>query len=296
MPSILNAVGNAVAGLATIGGVAEVDSNGRPSLTKGSLAAPSTIISNLAIPGIPLISFRDYFLTTLESWVTTIPLRTQYIALFDSFPVDLNTQILQALEPIQGDKKGFNIDLAKKALVNYPLQSVVGCIFLDGVNIPTENLAVGNAPIENNRGFIQGSILENRDAFSGNNLTLQFRETNLSFTDIIMRSWVILASHRGFVATKDPSRSIKTNITIIQYSRTFQNVSQIPRKIWKYYDCVPLSVGTRNLTYDTEIVETYDVPFIYDRYTIENNLYIPLPDIISKIGRGSIPRISPFQK
>jgi hypothetical protein len=285
MPSILNAVGNAVTGLATLGGLSQ----------PGGLASPSVIASNIAVPGVPLVSFRDYFLTTMESWVTTIPLRTQYIALFDSFPVDLNQTVLQNLEPIQGDKKGFAIDTAKAALVNYPLQGIVGCIFLDGASIPTENLAAGNAPIENNRGFIQGSILENRDAFSGNNLTLQFRETNVSFTDVIMRSWVILASHRGFVAPAPGQNSIKTNITILQFSRTFQNVSQIPRKIWKYYNCVPLSVDTRNLTYDTESVETYDVPFLYDRYTLEDNLYIPLPDIISKIGKGNLPRISPLQ-
>lgn len=286
MPGILNAVGNATAGLATLGGL------GRP----GGLAAPSFIASNLAIPGFPLISFRDYFLTTMESWVTTIPLRTQFIALFDSFPAQLNTNILQSLEPIQGDKKGFDIDAAKTALINYPLQGIVGCIFLDGVNIPDDILGGGSANIENNRGFIQGSFLENRAAFAGENLTLQFRETNTSFTDMIMRPWVILASHKGYVARKDPVENIKTNITIIQFSRTYQKVSQIPRKVWKYYNCVPLSVGARNLTYDTEQVDKYDVPFIYDRYTIESNLYIPLPDIISKIGKGSIPRISPLQR
>ena len=286
MAGILNAVGNATTGLATLGGLT------RP----GGLAAPSVIASNIAIPGVPLISFRDYFLTTMESWVTSIPLRTQYIALFNSFPRDLNTNVLQRLEPVQGNKAGFDIDKAKAALASYPLQGIVGCIFLDGASIPDDSVAGGNAPIENNRGFIQGSILEGRSAFSDNNLTLQFRETNTSFVDMIMRPWVILASHRGYVATRSPQNSVKTNITILQYSRTYQNISQIPRKVWNYYNCVPLSVGTRNLSYDTEALEKYDVPFIYDRYTVESNLYIPLPDIISKIGKGSLPRISPLQR
>jgi len=57
MSGILNAVGNATTALATLGGVSQ----------PGTLAAPSTIVSNVAIPGVPLISFRDYFLTTLES-------------------------------------------------------------------------------------------------------------------------------------------------------------------------------------------------------------------------------------
>jgi hypothetical protein len=283
MSGILNAVGNAVTGIGTLGALT----------TPGSLAAPSLVASNIAIPGIPLISFRDYFLTTMESWITTIPLRTQFIALFDSFPASLNTQILQQLEPIKG--AGFDINLAKRALTSYPLQGIVGCIFLDGVDIPTETLMGTNAPINNNRGFIPGSILGDRDAFSSNPLTLQFKETNTSFTDMVMRPWVILAAHKGYVA-RPPAESIKTNITIIQYSRTYQNISQIPRKIWKFYNCVPLSVSSRNLSYDTEQVDKYDVRFIYDKYSVESNLYVPLPDIISKIGKGSIPRISPLQR
>lgn len=285
MSGILNAVGNATAALATVGGISQ----------PGTLAAPSTIVSNIAIPGIPLISFRDYFLTTMESWVATIPLKTQFIAIIQEFPATLNSTVLQSLENVQGDKKGWSIDNARTALINYPLQGIVGCIFLDGADIPDDSVTAGVAPIENNRGFNQGSILTNRNAFANSQLTLRFRETNTSFTDMIMRPWAILAAHKGFVYRKK-SESIKTNITIMQYSRTYQNVSQIPRKVWNFYDCAPLSVGTRNLTYTDEGVDHYDVPFLYNYYTIEDNLYIPLPDILKQIGSGKLPRISPFQR
>jgi len=286
MPGILNAIGNATAGLATIGGVTN----------QGGLAAPSVVVSNFAVPGIPLISFRDYFLTSLESWFASIPLRTQFIVLIESFPDDLNTAFLQQLEPVKGDKKAWDIDKGKGVLTSYPFNDVIGCLFVDGASIPTETLSVNSAAITNNRGFIQGSLLENREAFASNMLTLQLRETNTSFVDVVMRPWVILAAHRGFIATLPGQSSIKTNITIIQYGKTFQNVSQIPRKVWKYYNCVPTTVDTRNLTYDKEDIESYDVSFLYDTYTVENNLYIPLPDIISKIGKGNIPRISPLQR
>jgi len=284
--SILNAVGNATTALATIGGLNQ----------QGTIAQPSTIVSNVAVPGIPLISFRDYFLTSMESWVASIPLKSQFICLIQQFPPTLNTASLQTLEQVAGDKKGWDIDTAKTALASYPFQNVVGCIFLDGVDIPNDTVTPGTAYIENNRGFVQGSVLLNREAFANNNLTLRFRETNTSFTDMIMRPWVILAAHRGFVA-RDPSQSVKTNITIMQYSTTYQNVSQIPRKVWQFYDCVPLSVGTRDLVYtEGNEVEHYDVNFLYNYYTIENSLYIPLPDIISAISKGNIPKISPLQR
>lgn len=287
MPSILNAVGNATTGLATIAGVAQ-----------GSiLAQPSTSILGVNIPGIPLVSFRDYFLASMESWVTALPLRTQYIALIDRYPPGINTSLIQSLEPINGDKKNFDVSKAKRILGSYPMNGVVGCIFLQGMQIPAESLNAGVAQIQNNKGFIQGSLLNGREAFASNQLTLQFRETNLSFVDFVIRPWLLLASHAGYVArpSNDP-KYCKANITLIQYTRSYQKVSQIPRKIWQFYNCVPLSLSNRDLSYDTEQMDAYNVNFTYDGYGIQNNLYIPLPDIIDRLSNGLIPRISPLQK
>jgi len=287
--SILNALGNATTALATLGGINQ----------PGTLAAPSTIVSNIAIPGIPLLSFRDVFLTSLETWVATIPLKSQFIALIQSFPADLQQSVIQNLETVDGAKRGWSIDNAINALTNDAFQKTVGCIFLDGADIPNDTLSIDTASIPNNRGFVQGNIGNTRDAFAGNQLTLRFRETNTSFIDMIMRPWVILAAHKGLVFRGEVGspHSIKTNITIIQYSRTYQNISQIPRKVWQYYNCVPTGVGTRNLVYEEQQdYDHYDVPFAYDYYTVEDNLYIPLPDIISAIGKGNIPRISSLQR
>lgn len=287
MSSILNAIGNATTGLATIASVTQ----GNP------LAQPSTSILGVNIPGVPLVSFRDYFLATMESWVTALPLRTQYIALIDTYPAGINTNLIQSLEPINGDKKNFDVSRARKIMASYPLNGVVGCIFLQGMQIPTENLNSGSAPIQNNKGFIQGSILEGREAFSSNTLTLQFRETNLSFVDFVIRPWLLLASHAGYVARpRNDPKYCKANITLIQYTRSYQKVSQVPRKVWQFYNCVPLNLSNRDLSYDTEQMDAYNVTFLYDTYGIQNNLYIPLPDIIDRISNGVIPRISPLQK
>ncbi len=283
MSSILDPVNSALQGLDKL------------TQTKlgGTLAQPNFNILGANIPGIPLISFRDYFLATMQSWVSTIPLRTQFIAIIHKFPLGLTTSMLQSLENTDGSKQDFNIDNARKVLTSYPFQGVVGCIFLQGADIPTESLNASSATIENNRGFIQGSILGNRDAFASNNLTLQFRETNTSFNDFVMRPWLLLAAHHGYVARdktnkaellKDP----KVDITIIQYSRSYQQISMIPRKVWNFYNCVPLNLSTRNLSYDTESMESYDVSFLYSHYGIQNNLYIPLPDIIQTIAKGNL--------
>jgi hypothetical protein len=55
--------------------------------------------------------------------------------------------------------------------------------------------------IQNNRGFIQGTILKDRSAFCMKiNLLLALRETNTSFVDFVIRPWVIMASHLVMVA------------------------------------------------------------------------------------------------
>ena len=232
----------------------------------------------------------------MESWIASIPLRTQFIAIIDQIPRSVTTDLMVKLEGnTDGGKKNFDIDQAKKVTGSYALQNVVGCIFLTGVSIPSESLNSGTVDIGQNRGFIPGNILQGRSGFQS--VTLQFRETNTSFTDFVMRPWLIAAAHAGYVARpiNDPM-NVKCNITIIQFSRTYQKLSMIPRKIWQFYNCVPLDVNTRNLSYDSEIVENYDVPFMYDHYGVQSNLYIPLPDLISKIANGNIPRISPFQR
>ncbi len=62
---------------------------------------------------------------------------------------------------------------------------------------------------------------------------------------------------------------------------------------------MPTSVGNKNLTYDQESLEIDSTTWAFSNYTVENNLYLPLPDILNKINKGGfkslIPRISPFQ-
>ena len=43
---------------------------------------------------------------------------------------------------------------------------MVGCIFATGFNIGSETLGYKAAEIQNNRGFIPGTILENRGSFA----------------------------------------------------------------------------------------------------------------------------------
>ena len=266
------------------------------------LAIPSiTSLFGFTVPGTPLISSRDYFLSQMESWFTTIPMRTQWMVLIQNYPSLLQTSVIQNLERTEGNYNNFNINQAVSILKAYPLNKVVGCIFAQGADIPQlEVMEVGRDKVFNQqqRGFIPGVVANGRSPFT--DLTIQFRETNTSFVDFVVRPWTILAEHFGMVARPpgDP-RNVGTTIKILQFTRTYQKVSQIPRKIWTFYNCMPTSVASTNLTYDLEQMEIDNTTWAFSNYTVENNLYLPLPDIINKINKGGwkslIPRISPFQ-
>lgn len=254
------------------------------------------------IPGIPLISARDYFLVQMESWFTSIPLTTQWVVLINEFPKCINTSLMQSLERTNGDKKGFDVDKAKSILASFPLQKVTGCLFAQGFDIPTDEFSVDYLNIENNRGFTPGVIAKERQ--NPGLLSLDFLETNTSFTDFVIRPWVIAGSHFGFVA-RDPRirgeklKNVKTTVTILQYTRSLQKVSMIPNKVWHFYNCAPINVGNRSGTYDTEAFTVgrnfMQTKWIYSHYTVENSLFFPLPTIIDRISKGQIPQISPFQ-
>lgn len=121
-------------------------------------------------------------------------------------------------------------------------------------------------------GFLPGKVGGNR---SGNQeLSIQFRETNRSFPDLVLRPWIMLASHLGLVARPyGDNRDIKTNIRIIQLAKTYQHMPLIERKIWHFYNCVPTGMDGKELTYDQNDIHLYTVKWAYTHYGVES-----LPD------------------
>ena len=269
---------------------------------KNPLSQPSiTSLFGFTVPGTPLVSSRDFFLSQMESWFTTIPMRTQWMVLIESYPALLQTSVIQNLERTEGNFNNFDISQAVSILKSYPLNRVVGCIFAQGADIPQlEILETGRDKIFNQqqRGFIPGVISNGRSPFT--DLTIQFRETNTSFVDFVVRPWTMLAEHFGMIARPPgDERNVSTTIKILQFTRTYQELSQIPRKIWTFYNCMPVSVASSNLTYDQEAMDIANTTWAFSNYCVENNLYLPLPDIINKINKNGfkslIPKISPFQ-
>jgi hypothetical protein len=84
---------------------------------KNPLSQPSiTSLFGFTVPGTPLISSRDFFLSQMESWFTTIPMRTQWMVLIESYPALLQTSVIQNLERTEGNFNNFDISQAVSIL------------------------------------------------------------------------------------------------------------------------------------------------------------------------------------
>lgn len=293
MGALSNALTDALKSLAgNVGGLI----NGTNPIVQNQIAT----LFGVNIPGVPIVSTRDYFLAQMNSWISTPSLQSQWILLIDSFPQALNSNMLRNLERTGGVTAAYDINTARTILTLYPFTRVAGCIFANTVNIPSESCTVENAGVENNRGFLPGLISGNREGYAQKPLEVGFLETNTSFIDNVLRPWVMLASHLGQVTRKDTSLNVKTNISVYFYAKTYQNINMIPRKVFRFYNCVPVTVQQQSFDYEEKgTVPGYTANFSYTNYTIENNLYLPLPNLINSYYAGGvqslIPQISPYQ-
>jgi hypothetical protein len=259
---------------------------------------PAAEIFGTNVPLVPLISYRNHFLRMMSTWSGSIPNQFMWIMLIDHFPPALSTAMLQTMEPVgDGDKIGNNIDKNVQTTTSYMYQKIAGCYFAQGINIPGENATYKYAVTPKQRGFIGGLYAEPRAPLP--QLDIQFLETNTSFLDFVIRPWIIMGSHLGLVARPgdDPEAgavdpmNIKTNMTIIQLAKTYQQRSSVQRKIFRFYNCVPFQMGAQNNPTNASAPQLISTQWHYTHYTVGGIPFIPVEEIIQSFSSGSIPGI-----
>ena len=254
-------------------------------------------------------SHTENFLQNLEKWEFSIPMNFLWLVKLEvSHPTQTSGFVPKMIDsgymwmyeagdagqhagapgtgypPSHGD--GWDIDQSKKEITRDAYmnagQGKSGCILAQGVVIPGENYQVEDVAINNNMGFIPGKVGGNRQPLQP--LTIEFRETNRSFPDTVLRPWIILASHMGMVARPaNDIRNIKCNITIIQLAKTYQYIPHLERKIFRFYNCVPTRLESHELTHqDGQNLQLYSSDWAYTHYTIES---LPRMDVNAYMGK-----------
>jgi hypothetical protein len=246
-------------------------------------------------------SYTENFLQSMEKWEFAIPNKFLWIVNIEPvidatmsreqtsihpIPRYINSQSMWNYEPGgNGQHAGninapgsrgpeWNIDQGKSEITRDQYLRTGGgkhgCILAQGVVLPGERYEIGDVAIKNNMGFIPGKYGGNR--MSMQPLTVQWRETNRSFVDLVIRPWLILASHVG-LAARPPmdGRHIKANITVVQLAKTYQYIPLVQRKIWRFYNCVPTSIDSKELTYqDGNNFDIFTTEWHYTHYSIES--------------------------
>tara|TARA_R110000851_G_scaffold254244_1_gene406713 strand:+ start:721 stop:1599 length:879 start_codon:yes stop_codon:yes gene_type:complete len=260
----------------------------------GSAGGPSLKLFGTNLPFSPLLSYRDHFLNMLETWSASIPNKFLWLVWIDEFPQLLTTDVIRSYEKNGKTGEAWNIKRNVKTLTALHYQTIQGCIFAQGVNIPGEQYSTAYAEIPNTRGLVPVVYGDTRAA--PQELTIEFRETNTSFTDFLIRPWLILSSHLGMVARpgdqpergqKDP-KNIKTRIRVVQLGKTVAGRSSIQRKIFTFHDCVPTKLNNSSLTYDGDEVQVYDTTWAYRNYTVEGLPWLPIDKIVKDLSTGNI--------
>lgn len=260
-------------------------------------------------------SYTENFLQSMEKWEFAIPNRFLWLVNIEAaihpnqmtnsqftknhpIPEYVNTKSMHHVEP--GDTgqhsggvnqgaayaPGWDIDQGKMEITKDAYMRTGGgnhgCILAQGVVIPGEQYEVRDVAINNNMGFLPGKVGGNRSGMAP--LTIQWRETNRSFVDLVIRPWIVLSSHLGLVARPPgDSRNIKANISIVQLAKTYQYTPLVQRKIWRFYNCVPTSIDSKELTYqDGNNFDIFTSQWHYTHYTLES---LPNIDMNSYMGK-----------
>ena len=219
--------------------------------------------------------FKEQYVAQLGEWDFSVPLKFLWFVEIETIPGYINSESMRRHEPSNTTQSApgntssmevWDIDEPKQKInKDKYMRTKAGCILAQGVVLPGEQVSTQTVSVKNNMGFLPGLISGNRDAPT--ELTVQFRETNTSLPDLLIRPWIELTSHMGMVA-RDSSNNVKTTMRVIQFAKAGPNQDLIRRKTWSFYNCVPVGMDGAELTYDANEIKLYSVRWKYTHYGI----------------------------
>lgn len=213
--------------------------------------------------------FKDF----LSDPDTSIPISSNFVIRFTSFPTALEENKIQIFEP------NWNVAATQQLLLSIAdnNNNKNSFLFANGIVLPvesvgTERVGMAEAFTKHSGGLISGVVSTSR-AQQGS-IDISFLETNKSFVDFIIRPWITLVSHYGLLARKKILNTnyptgrdlVKTTIEAVFFDSA--NPGSI-RKYYRFNDCAPVAIGTGVSTdYSTTSVGVYKTSWAYSKYDI----------------------------
>lgn len=201
------------------------------------------------------VDFYPYFLNQLLQTANSIPIQSQWLIVIEKLPaLGMHTSLD---EKVEGDWDLYN-SMAINTQAAYHTRK--GCLFAQSVNIPGDGLDVAQYGSDQTT-YLKGWITNSRSGFE--KLMTVFLETDVSFTDFILRPWMIVAGRKSL--KKD---TLKTTITV--YNLTKGRSGMTPRKIITYHGCTPVKIDTEEYNYTGNKVIERQVQWSYNYYEISD--------------------------
>lgn len=210
-----------------------------------------------------------YFNSFIAQRFTGIPYSTQWMVHIDGIPDVVSTNLKEV------DTQTWNIDRTGNALRRTATAAstvVNGNIFAQSVSLPKEGVSYNRVGVEGEYrgGFMQAPVITSRNDVDP--LAIDFLETRDSFTDLVIRPWIIQLGFRGLIPPADPKQSIKTTLMIMQFDRGDANQPTVAPKIrkkWTFFNAVPVSINTDTVDYEKNQMTILKTEWLYTHYTLE---------------------------
>jgi hypothetical protein len=220
------------------------------------------------------VSPYAFYLDILSQWPTAPALASMWLVVFNlqSITALTNDPGFLVSEMDSGDFQPWQVsqgtvDVLKSAEYQQSTEQLMGCVFAQEVNIPGETINISAEGLDY-AGLLAPNTSKTRNKLE--KLKVSFLETNASFCDLIIRPWLILVSHYGLVARAPNSpKNVKCNfMDIVQFAKSGPNTSATIRKLIRYYDVVPSSIGPSTISRAEEGLKRRDVTFAYNGYSV----------------------------
>lgn len=208
---------------------------------------------------------------------TSIPINSNFVIRFTSFPTALEKDKIQIFEP------NWNVRATQSLLLgladNYNNKS--GFMFTNGITLPVETVNTQRVGMTEEFGNHSAGLLSDVVSSSRSSqglLDIAFLETNKSFVDFVIRPWITLVSHYGLIARKKTTSLsnlptgkdlVKTTVSAVFFDSTSGN--GIIRKYFRFNDCAPVAIaGGTIFDYGTSSVNVFRTSWVYSKYDISD--------------------------
>tara|TARA_R110001632_G_scaffold47973_1_gene121145 strand:+ start:3036 stop:3875 length:840 start_codon:yes stop_codon:yes gene_type:complete len=212
--------------------------------------------------------FDEFEKTLFHNWSTALANPTLWYVQIDHIPHGLRfmnkDNIVNKEGPNNYDQFNNNQENLFKTMTNN-----IGCMVVHGVTLP--EMSVEASRSDPKLGGYYGGVVADTIK-EQNQLQIEFRETQSSITEFIIRPWIEAVAKYGFIARKaNDKRNVKCRITIVQLGVAGPGTDPVRRKIWEFYNCAPTSVANHRLAHDgtwSAADQFINCSWVYSHYNI----------------------------